>query len=176
MPKLINRTARILGIGHLRLMPGKPPPETYVSDEDLATLRKSEVFGQWCSLAWVKIRPDKALALSQEPQASPPPAPLPAHELSSSDSSPDALSPLSSLDVSEPTHKGLHLSVRRAQQAIAKCDDVESLLSWYEQESRKSVRRYVEARIKQIEHQMVSSDELPATDDALDQEGTDDGS
>jgi hypothetical protein len=127
-----NKTARILGSGRFRFIPGKNSIAADPKEEK--TLRADPQFRAWCQLGWVSV------PLSELP-------PEPPRETVQK----TAEEPAQETAQEAAQKSFVDMTIKEAKAAIAECLNVDILLGAFETETREKVKAAIEARLTELD-------------------------
>jgi len=136
MPKFLNKTARMLLVEGVKLLPGKNDfPD--MDEVKLEMIRSNPCFKSWKDLHMVmeivegEGQAVQAPVSAPEPKLEPEPAPEP-------ESAPEPVSELSGVNA------------MKARALIQACEDQEKLLEWFESDERQTVKNDCEKRLEKL--------------------------
>jgi hypothetical protein len=125
-----NKTARILGSGRFRFIPGRN--DVVADPKEEKALRADPQFQAWCQLGWISV-PLSAPPQDRAPETIEEPAQEPIEE------------------PKEPPVSFADMTIKEAKAAIAECLNVDVLLSAFETETRDKVKAAIETRLTELD-------------------------
>jgi hypothetical protein len=149
----------------VRLVPGKAGND--VTQEQLGHMESDEQFKLWCRLGWVAIRRDSVaepgdpareaeveakIAEVIKERAAVVAAAEPGDSVADGPADADPQVPRESAPALGPESLKSE-NVIKAREMIAACDDLDLLLSWFENDTRQTVQDAVEKRLNKLQAQ-----------------------